>query len=524
MELDLHQLIRIARRRWWIVVLLTVVAGGSAYWNVSREIPLYQATASIVVNPGAITGSSGSYTSLYDSERIAATYVQLINTQPVRDRVEASFGDERVPGGVSASVIDGTLLIQVSSVSEDPELAADTANAYVVAFQDFIDDQNQARVDQSRAGVDAQIDFLRKEIDAIDASLATATGDARTDLQLQRQTYNDMISQLETDAAKAQMQAISASTFIEGVDPATDGFQISPNVSRTTMLGAIVGMMLAVGLIALLEYLDNTVKGHTNIQHLTHAPLLASIPIAQNVDKGSRQIYTLIQPNSGASEAIRLLRANLSFAGVDHDIRSITITSSVEGEGKSTTAANLAVALATSGKAVALVDADLRKPTLHRIFGIQNGRGVSTFIANHSETIESVAERVALPGLTFISCGPIPPNPSEMLASPRFQQLIELLSSEYDMVIVDSPPVLKASDALMVGSVTDGVLLITQHGRTRIDSVTNSTAQIHHSGTRLIGVVVNRVDKTSSNYYGGGYYGTYQDPEETVVAQPMSSP
>lgn len=522
MELDLHQLIRIARRRWWIVVLLAAVAGGSAYWNVSREIPLYQATASMVVNPGAITGSSGSYTSIYDSERIAATYVQLIGTQPVRDRVEASFGNDRVPGGVSASAVEGTLIIQISSVSEDPELAADTANAYVVAFQDFINDQNQGRVEQAREGVDTQIEFLQKEIDTIDTSLATATGDARTDLQQQRQTYVDMISQLETDAARAQMQSISASTFIEGVDPASEGVQISPNVKRTTMLGAIVGMMLAVGLIALLEYLDNTVKGHTNIQHLTHAPLLASIPIAQDVDKGSRQIYTLVQPNSGASEAIRLLRTNLSFAGVDNDIRSIAVTSSLEGEGKSTTAANLAVALASSGKAVALVDADLRKPTLHRIFGIQNGRGVSTFVANHAETVESIAERVALPGLTFISCGPIPPNPSEMLASPRFRQLIERLTSEYDMVIVDTPPVLKASDALMVGSVTDGVLLIAQHGRTRIDSVTSSSAQIHHSGTRLIGVVVNRVDKTSSNYYGGGYYGTYQAAAETVETQPVS--
>lgn len=514
MELDLHQLIRIARRRWWIVVLLTLIAGGSAYWSASREVPLYRATASMMVNPGAITGSDANYTSLNDSERLASTYVQLIHTQPVRDRVEASFGDNRIPEEATASVVQGTLLINVSSVSEDPDLAAKTANAYVTAFQGYIADQNTDRIEQARAGVDAQIDVLRKEIAAIDERLTTTTGDARSELQQQRQTYIDMISQLETDAARIQMQAASASAFIEGVDPATGAHQISPNISRTTMLGAFVGILLAVGVVALLEYLDNTVKEHTNIQHLAHAPLLASIPTGQGIENGPRQIYTIAQPKSGSSEAIRLLRTNLTFASVDHELRSITITSSGPIEGKSTTAANLAVALASSGKSVALVDGDLRKPTLHKMFGVQTSKGVSTYIANHAETIGTIGERVALPGLTLIPCGPIPPNPSEMLASARFRELINELEAEYDMVIVDSPPVLLASDALIIGSVTDGVLLLARHGLTRVEALTNSSNLIHQSGSPLVGVVVNHVAKSSSSYYGGGYYGTYQSDEQ----------
>lgn len=514
MELDLHQLIRIFRRRWWILLLLTVVAGGSAYWNASNEIPMYRATATLIVNPGAIAAGQGSTGSLNEGVALSYTYVQLINTQPVRELVQEELGGP-IRSGVSASTVQNTSLIRLTATSSDPQAAADTANAYVSGFKQYVDNQNTQRIERAREGVDSQIAYLNEQIEVLDEQIADADDVELERLQQQRNELNRMVSQLQSDAAYTSMQASSARVIIESVDAArVPGAPISPNVSRSTMLGAVVGLMIAIGLIALLEYLDNTVKARTNFQHLTRSPLLASIPVSPGINTGPRQIYTMAEPKSGSSEAVRLLRTNLTFAGVEREVNSITVTSSVEGEGKSTTAANLAVAFASGGKTVALVDADLRKPTLHRIFAVENTRGVSTFIADPEETWESVSHRVALPGLTFLPCGPVPPNPSEMLVSPRFQQLITSLEAEFDMVIVDTPPLLQTSDALMVGSATDGMLLMTQHGRTRVDAMKNATGLIHQSGIRLIGIVINQVDKTSSTYYTGGYYGTYQPKEE----------
>lgn len=510
MELDLHQLIRIARRRWWIMVILPVIVGGLAYYNVSREVPLYRATATMVVNPGAITGSTSSSTSLYDSVRLTSTYVQLVTTQPVRERATALMSDTGFPAPVTATAAPDTLIIRITATSPNPGLAATTANAYVTAFQEYIADQNADRIANSRAAVDSQIELLQGEIAQIDKQLETAPDEDQAALQLQRQTYLNQISSLQSDAAKLQMQASASSAFIEVVDEArVPGFPISPDVQRSTMLGVFVGILLAVGVIALLEYMDNTVKSYTNVHEITHAPLLSSIPVSAGIETGSRQVYTITDPKAASAEAIRLLRTNLTFAGVDHPIHSLAITSSLASEGKSTISSNLAVAAASSGLAVALVDADLRKPTLHRIFGIDNNHGASTYIAGHDQTWETVSSRVALPGLTVIPSGPVPPNPSEMLLSPRFKQMIDNLETEFDLVVIDTPPVLQASDALVVGDLTDGVLLVTRHGSTRIDALRNAAGMIHQSGTRLIGVVVNMVDKSGGTYYGGGYYGKY---------------
>lgn len=509
MELDLHQIIRILRRRWWILMLLPALVGGLAYYNVSREIPMYQATATMVVNPGAISGQGSTQGSLNEGVALSYTYVQLINTQPVRERVQDILGGP-IRSGVSASTVQNTSLIRVTATGADPQAVADTANAYVAGFQSYIADQNAYRLDLAREGVDAQIQFLNTQIQDLDAQISAESDEDEVDrLQAQRQELVRMLAQLETDAAATSMQAASARVIIESVDSARAPFApISPNVPRTTMLGVFVGLLLAVGVIALLEFLDNTVKGHTNISEITGSPLLASIPVNTSIKRGTRQVFVVADPQSGSAEAMRLLRTNLSFAGVDSPISSIAVTSSVQAEGKSTIAANLAVAVASSGQAVALVDADLRKPTQFEIFGVETHQGVTSFVSDRSFSWEQVSQRVAVPGLVLIPSGPIPPNPAEMIASARFRELLDQLRTEFDLVIVDTPPILQASDGLVAGALTDGLLVVTQHGRTRVDALKGAVDLIRQSGTRLIGVTLNRVDKSSESYYGS-YYGSY---------------
>lgn len=508
MELDLLQLLRILRRRWWILVLLIIVASGSAYFTVSRQTPLYQATAVFLVNPGALVGSS-DYSTIQDSQRLTETYSELVNTQTMRDRVANVVGIEEIaPNNVIVSTVGDTLLIEITVTDESPELAAATANGFVSEFQVYIQGQNETRLQQSRSSVDQQITFLNEQIAVIDAEIATATDLEIPNLEQQRLTYTDMVAQLESDAARTSMQATTSSPFIEPVDMArVPSQQSSPNVQQSTLLGAVVGMIIAVGIIVLLEYMDNTVKSYSDIAEIIHAPLLSSVPVDSDAKakRGDAQLFTLSHPQSHQAESIRLLRTNLTFASVERPLRSVVVTSAIADEGKSTVAANLAIAAAQGGKAVVLVDADLRRPSQATIFGVSNKSGISNYVTDHQRSWQSISHRAYVSGLTLNPSGPLPPNPSEMVSSTRFRILIEDLEKKFDLVVIDSPPILGASDALVAGSIADGVLLVTQYGSTRIDVVRSAANLIQQSGARLVGVVLNQVKGTQASYFGGYY-------------------
>lgn len=507
MELNLLRLLRILRRRWWIFGLIAIFAASSAYFTVQRETPLYQATAVMVVNPAALVGSNDQ-NSLQDSQRLTETYTMLVNTQPMRERVAAAVGiDEIDPGSISVNTVGNTLLIEITVTDVFPEDAADIANAFVSEFQNYIRDQNDSRVEQSLTSVEQQVDFLNMQIEEVDEELLTADTSEIEGLQQQRRVYLELVAQLESEAATSSMRASSGSPFIQGVDPAEiPGSPSSPQVMQTTMLGAVVGLLIGTALVALLEYLDNTVKTYADIEEVVAAPLLASIPILPSLRRDPKQIFVSTQPRSNQSESIRLLRTNLTFASVESPLSTLVVTSTLPGEGKSTVAANLAMSIAQSGKLVALLDGDLRKPTLHTIFNVDNVIGTTTFITDSNLRWDSVAINVSEPRLKVITSGPLPPNPGEIISSDRFRELIHQLTEEFDLVVIDSPPVLGASDALVSGSIADGVLLVTQHGRTRIEEVRNASDLISQSGAWLVGVIINKTKGAVAGGFGGYYH------------------
>lgn len=261
-------------------------------------------------------------------------------------------------------------------------------------------------------------------------------------------------------------------------------------------------------MVALLEFLDNTVKPEQNIQALAGAPLLATISSLSKLQPGGGQVYSLSQPQSAAAEAIRLLRTNLEFASATDDIGSLTITSPGAGEGKSTTVANLGVVLAQAGLSAVVIDGDLPKPTLARICGVPNDTGLTTLLTHPDQDWRDASLKVALPGLRLIPSGPLPPNPSDLVSSARFEQLLARISAEVDLVIVDSPPVLAASDALAIARHTDGVIVVCRSHHTRTDAVRHAAHLIHQGGIRLVGIVLNRQRGQQGASYYGEYYGT----------------
>lgn len=211
------------------------------------------------------------------------------------------------------------------------------------------------------------------------------------------------------------------------------------------------------------------------------------------------------QPKSPVSEAYRTLRTNIHYAAVDCPIKTLLITSAGPGEGKSYTAANLAIVMAQGGKKTLLVDCDLRKPVQHRLFEMRNAGGVTSLLA-HGGDCASQIKKTMVPQLGLITSGPIPPNPAELLGSQTMQLTIEELKNKHEVVIFDGPPLIAVTDAALLAPLVDGILLVIEAGQTRIDMLKQAKAIIQNSGARLIGCVLNGVRRKAQDYYYYYYY------------------
>ncbi|MEJ7900879.1 MAG: CpsD/CapB family tyrosine-protein kinase, partial [Thermomicrobiales bacterium] len=282
-----------------------------------------------------------------------------------------------------------------------------------------------------------------------------------------------------------------------------------------------VGLLIAVGAVALLEYMDNSVKADSDYLDLASAPLLTTIGAIPNLRPGGNQVYVVSEPRSPSAEAIRMLRANLEFASAGKQIDTLAITSSSPGEGKSTVSANLAVVMAQAGLRTILIDADLRKPTLHKIYSIPNDKGLTRLLTHPDERWQDSATRVAVPNLWLIPSGPVPPNPADLLSIDAFPQLLTRIGAEADIIILDTPPVLAVSDPLVVARNTDAVLLVAKSGQTRRDALRHSAEALQKGNMRLLGIVLNQQrSKDGMGYY---YYEGY-GPTTTPPKDPGNTP
>lgn len=216
-------------------------------------------------------------------------------------------------------------------------------------------------------------------------------------------------------------------------------------------------------------------------------------------------LITRTDPRSPASEAFRLVRANLKFSQVQGRFKTILITSSGPAEGKSTLAANLALAMAQAGSTVLLVDCDLRRPGQHRTFNLKNRQGLTNVLIR-AQLWNQAVQTTDIPGLSLIPSGPIPPNPSELLGSEPMQEFLESAASEYDAVVLDAPPVVAVSDALVLAPLVDGIILVIRAGKTRVDQIMEAKKLLENANGRIVGVVINAAKPNGKSYYYYHYY------------------
>ena len=210
-------------------------------------------------------------------------------------------------------------------------------------------------------------------------------------------------------------------------------------------------------------------------------------------------------------ESYNVLRTNLQFATIGQHLRSLVITSSIPGEGKSLSAANLSIALAQSSQRVILVDGDLRRPRLHKLFHLGNAGGVTTALLQDSFDLESLLQETPVPGLRVLAAGPVPPNPAQLLTSSRMRDLLATLQAETDILIVDSPPATAFADAALLSTQVSGVLLVIEAGRTRRDMARKALDALKHVNAPILGVLLNRMPRSASDYYY--YYHYYEEHE-----------
>jgi protein-tyrosine kinase len=223
-----------------------------------------------------------------------------------------------------------------------------------------------------------------------------------------------------------------------------------------------------------------------------------------------------IEPKSPAAEAYRSLRTSIQFAGLDHKCRSIVVTSSSPGEGKSTTVANFGVVMAQTGARICLVDSDLRRPTLHRIFGLSNSRGLTTALLEGA-SLKDIAQPTPVPNLFVVTSGPLPPNPAELVGSNRMRESLETGVADFDMVLLDSPPVVSVADAVVLASFCDGVVLVVQTGKVPHEVIRRAAGNIQAVKGRILGVVMNAVNLKRDGYYYDyyRYYHSYYTENES---------
>jgi tyrosine-protein kinase Etk/Wzc len=352
------------------------------------------------------------------------------------------------------------------------------------------------------------------------------------DRKVQEQTYILMTTKLEETKITQAGQAGNVTILDEAIEPRSP---ISPNKKLNLMIGALIGIGLGVGLTFLLDYFDNTVKTIEEVEAMGFS-LLGAIPKitqteheknekerelkfeTEEIRQIESRLVTHLDPKSPISEAYRTLRTNLQFTKLDQPMRTILVTSAGPKDGKSTTVANLAITLAQLGSKVVLVDSDLRRPVIHSIFGLEKDVGLTNYMVGKS-SYEDILKQTVIENLAIITCGLLPPNPSELLGSKKMEEFTTKLKKDFDIILFDSPPVIAVTDAAILSNKVDGTVLVVSANKTNRDAVTRAKTLLENVKARLVGVMLNNVDFESTygssyHYYYHYYYGTKKGREK----------
>ncbi|WP_130176345.1 polysaccharide biosynthesis tyrosine autokinase [Cryobacterium sp. SO1] len=448
--MELRDYIRILRKGWVVIVLLTLVGVGAAAAYSLTLTPRYSATAKVFVSTqGAGTTSELQQGSTFTVQRVK-TYSSLVSTPivllPVIETLGLGITSDQLAGRVTASAPLDTSIITINVSDTDPARAAETANA-------------------------------------VSASLAA------------------VVEEIESPDAVDALSPVKLTPAQEATVPARP---MSPNVPLNIVLGTILGLALGLTVAVLRETLETRIRNERDVEGVTDVPILGGIVFDPRAH--DRPLIVHSDPRSPRAESFRTLRTNLQFLDVGRADRSFVVTSSIESEGKSTTGANLAIALADAGSRVLLVDADLRRPTVAEYMGVEGAVGLTDLLIDRAE-LEDLIQPWGKGELFVLPAGQIPPNPSELLGSARMNHFIGEFNKMFDVVIYDTPPLLPVTDAAILAKSVGGTIVVVAAGRTHKNQLQGALSALRNVGAPVSGLVLTMVPTKGPDAYGYGRYG-----------------
>ena len=514
-ELSLRDYWRVIVRRKWVIVVALLATVIPALALAVMQEPIYQSQAQMLINSRPTGGVFGNAQQTnVNPDRIVQNEIRVLEGQVVRQRLRSKFGiDQEIPP-VSGMSIGATDVVAVRVRSGNAESAANLANAYTQAYIETKRDLALDNMLSAATEVQAKITEFQTRIDQLTTQIAAAPTDTsltaqRQALLTQQAVFRQRLDQMQVDSAltTGNAQIVQAATV--------SSVPVEPTPARTAALAIAVGLLLGLGAAFLIDYLDDAIRTRSDVAKVAgDRPVLAVVPIDPPPDL---RPVSLSQPHDLAVEEYRALRTNVQFLGFDRDLKALMVTSSIAGEGKSTTAANLAVMLAQAGNSVVLVDADLRKPRIREMFGLVEGRGLTDNLLGTplSETIVPFDEHLHL-----VRAGAVPPNPSEMLSGRRMKAIVTELRAKFEYVLFDTTPVLPVTDAIAVSRHVDGGLVVVQSGRATGQALQEALADLDRVAAPVLGVVLNRAKKRGAGHggykYGYGYGYGAADAAEAV--------
>lgn len=514
--MELRDYINVIRARKWVIIQAVVIVTLTALAVSYLQPRQYEGVAQVLISEkdtaAALVGSVLPNLST-QPERDMATQVQLMQMRPIAESTIKKLGLQTTPDNlmkrVTVASVGQTNIIKISAQDPSPETAAKIANTMADGYVAEMRDANRASISAAADEVQKRLDEAKAEILALGQKIQASgqSSDLAAELQIATGTYSTLAEKLEQLKINEQLETGPGRV----VSPAVaEGIAVSPRPLRNAALGLAVGLVFGLGMAFLYEYLDNTIKSTEEAERLFNAAVLGTIP-AEKMEKGEKRRLAIVQaPGSSTAEAYRVLRNSLDFVNFQHDMKTLLVTSAAPGEGKSTVAANLAVALAQAGKKVVLVSVDFRRPTTQQFFSVNNMIGLSdVLLGTHS--LKAALQRPGDEQLLVLTSGKMPPNPSELLGSTKMEEVVNALGDWGEWVIIDSPPLLAVADPAAVARWADGVLMVSQAGVTTRDAASKATEMLAKVGARTIGVVIWGLDESKPGssgygYYGGGYY------------------
>ena len=488
----------VRRRKWWIAAAALLGLAASLGLSLTQA-KQYSATAQILVQPAGSTAFGVAPAAVTPTD--VQTDLQLVTSAPVQRKVSAILGGNP---SISATEVAQTNVIAITAISSSPPRAALIANTYAQAF---VKNQQGAAITAS-AGAEialkAQIKGLGTQIKNLSRNGSTAE---QTALQNQQAVLREQLAQMQVSGAAGNTGGV------EVVAPAqAPTSPSSPKPVQDALLGLAAGLILGLAFAFLRDSLDDALSSKEAAEQLSGVPVLAMVPMVAAWKKRDQPLVVSVShPLSPAAESYRSLRTSLQFVRQERPLRTLVVTSPAAAEGKTSTVANLGAVFAQAGERVVLVSCDLRRPRLAQFFGLDEQIGLTTVLLGEQSLADVVQPVSGHDTLWLLGAGRVPANPAELLNGPAARELFAALRAEFDLVLIDSPPVLPVTDAMVLSNYANGTLLVVAAGQTRQAELERAAEKFAQAKAPLVGIVLNEVTKQSGyGRYGTGYgYGSY---------------